>query len=146
MVNISPHVSYLEATHTSTGLPNTPTDVELAFMKDVAMACVEPMREHLGRAITINSFFRCDAVNKAVGGASNSQHKFGQAADVTAGSRAENKKLFEWAKANLKFDQLIGEDVNEEGYAWIHISFLRGKNRNEVLYMKKVNGKSTYYK
>lgn len=132
MENISEHISFSEAVNTSTGLPNIPTDKEIENMKRVAVVCFEPLRTWYGKPIKINSFFRCEAVNKAVGGSKTSQHRFGEAIDISAGSKEENKKLFDWCKANLKFDQLI----NEYDYKWVHISFKQGSNRNQTLAIK----------
>lgn len=136
MKNISAHISYDEATQSPTalrmGIENVPTTEELAFMSDVAESCFEPLREWYGKPIKINSFFRCDKLNTAVKGSKTSQHVKGQAIDMSAGSKEENKKLFDWCKANLKFDQLI----NEYDYSWVHISFNRGNNRNQTLVVK----------
>jgi hypothetical protein len=52
--------------------------------------------------------------------------------DISGGSKAENKKIFDWCKANLKYDQLI----NEYDYSWVHISFRKGNNRNQTLVIK----------
>lgn len=132
MENISEHISFSEATYTSKKLPNLPNDIQLANMKRVALVCFEPLRKWYGKPIKINSFFRSEAVNKAVGGAKNSQHLKGEAIDISAGSKEENKKLFDWCKANLKYDQLI----NEYDYSWVHISFTQGGNRNQTLAIK----------
>lgn len=131
-MNISEHITYDEAIHTSTGLPNVPTDAEIESMKSVAIACFEPTRLWYGKPIKVNSFFRCDNVNKKVGGSPTSQHKKGEAIDMSGGSKEENKKIFEWCKANLVFDQLI----NEYDYTWVHVSFKKGSNRNQVLTIK----------
>jgi len=136
MDKISNHITYEEATQSPTalrmGISNTPNATELANMKDVANSCFEPLREWYGKPLKINSFFRCDALNKVVKGSKTSQHVKGQAIDISAGSKEENKKLFDWCKANLKFDQLI----NEYDFTWIHISFCRGSNRNQTLVVK----------
>lgn len=136
MDNISKHISYLEATLSPTGqrkgIDNTPTSEQLANMKLVAEKCFEPLREWYGKPIKINSFFRCALLNKAVGGAKNSQHAKGQAIDMSAGTKQENKKLFDWCKANLTYDQII----NEFDYSWVHISFTNGKNRKQTLIVK----------
>jgi hypothetical protein len=52
--------------------------------------------------------------------------------DISAGSKEENKKLFDWCKANLIWDQLI----DEYDYTWVHISFRQGQNRNMVIKIK----------
>ena len=132
-MKISDHITYDEATISPTslrfGIQNTPTETQLVSMVDVAMACFEPLREWYGKPIKVNSFFRCTLLNEKVGGAPNSQHAKGEAIDMSAGSKEENKKLFDWCKANLKFDQLI----NEYDYSWVHISFCLGHNRNQTL-------------
>lgn len=130
---ISEHISIDEATQSPTALrlkiDNTPNETELAQMRAVAAVCFEPLRKWYGSPIKINSFFRCSELNQAVGGAKNSQHTKGEAIDISAGSKAENKKLYDWCKANLKFDQLI----NEYDYTWVHISYRAGDNRNQTL-------------
>lgn len=136
MENISKHITYDEATLSPTSIrlkiDNTPSPEQLIKMKEVAEACFEPLRAWYGKPIKVNSFFRCDALNKAVGGSTTSQHSKGEAIDMSAGSKVENKKLFDWCKANLKFDQLI----NEYDYSWVHISFRVGGNRNQTLVIK----------
>jgi len=130
MSNISDHISYREATRSNTalrhGIDNTPNEDQLKNMIIVAEACFEPLREWYGKPIRINSFFRSPILNKKIGGSKTSQHCKGQAIDMSAGSKEENKKLYDWCKANLRYDQLI----NEYDYSWVHISFDLGRNRN----------------
>ena len=131
MESISKHISYKEATHSNTairfGIENIPNKEQLENMQLVAKACFEPVREWYGKPIRINSFFRCDILNKKVKGSKTSQHVQGKAIDIDAGSVEENKKIHDWIKANVRFDQLIWE----YGGAWIHVSFDLGKNRNQ---------------
>ena len=52
------------------------------------------------------------------------------AADITAGSKAENKALFELVqKLRLPFTQLI----DEKGFQWIHISYERFNLKMQIL-------------
>ena len=136
MERISKHISFDEATKSITairrGIFNKPGEVELANMKLVAEKCFEPLREWYGKPIKINSFYRSKALNTAVGGSSRSQHISGEAIDIDAGSRDENKKLFDWLKENIEFDQVI----NEYDYSWVHISYRKNNNRNQVLIIK----------
>ena len=81
------------------------------------------MREWYGKPIIVNSGYRCEALNKAIGGAKSSQHMLGEAADITVGSKEENEKLFDYIKDNLEFDQLI----NESDFSWVHVSYREGR-------------------
>jgi hypothetical protein len=132
MENISKNISYKEATHSNTAkarkIDNTPSGDTIVRMKLVAERCFQPVREWYGKPININSFYRSPLLNQAIRGAKNSQHVKGEAIDISAGSSTENKKLFDWLKDNVEFDQLI----NEYGYRWIHISYKISDNRNMV--------------
>jgi len=136
MDNISKHITYLEATQSPTatklGINNNPDKAQLEAMKLVAEKCFEPLRVWYGKPIKVNSFFRSDLLNRAVKGAITSQHKKGEAIDIDAGSKEENKKLFEWIKANLVWDQVI----NEYDYSWVHVSYSKVKNRKQILVIK----------
>ena len=133
---ISDHISLEEATLSPTslrlGIKNIPNADELRAMVAVANSCFEPLRQWYNKPIKINSFFRNFELNKAVGGATNSQHSKGEAIDMSGGSKEENKRIFDWCKANLVFDQLI----NEYDYSWVHISFRLGNNRNQTIAIK----------
>lgn len=136
MNSISKHISYKEATQSTTALKNNisniPSEKELANMRLVAEKCFEPLREWYGKPIKINSFYRCKELNTKVGGSKTSQHVVGQAIDIDTDSREENIKLFNWCKDNLEFDQLI----NEYDYSWIHISYKESGNKNQILIIK----------
>ncbi len=133
---ISKHITLEEAINSPTALrlkiDNKPNDIVLESMKLVAEKCFEPLRVWYGKPIKVNSFYRSLNLNKAVGGSATSQHVKGEAIDLTGGSKEENKKIFDWCKVNLVFDQLI----NEYDYTWIHISYNKTKNRNQILIIK----------
>jgi hypothetical protein len=119
-----------EAKKTNTGLVNEPGPEQLKAMVFVANKVFEPLREWYGKPITINSFFRSTAVNRMVKGSASSQHVKGEAIDITGGNKTENKKLYDYIKANLDYDQLI----NEYDYTWVHVSYTaNGKNRKQQL-------------
>ena len=66
---------------------------------------LDSIRDAWGKPLHVNSGYRCPALNKAVGGKPTSQHLKGEAADITTGSKAENKKLFEMIKeSGLVYD------------------------------------------
>ena len=139
-MNVSDHITFEEATQSPTalrlGIKNIPNVIEIEAMKLVAEMCFEPLREWYGKPIKINSFFRCEALNSAVGGAKTSQHSKGEAIDMSAGSKEENKKLFDWCKENLMFDQLLWEYGDDSGPAWVHISYKKENNRNQIVIVK----------
>lgn len=97
-------------------------------------AVLDPLRLFYGKPIRVSSGYRCKEVNKAVGGVANSQHLKGEAADITTGSPMENKRLAKMiVELNMPFDQLI----DENNYAWVHISYRRvGDNRGQILRYK----------
>ena len=147
MSNISKHITLKEATYSATGeakkIDNSPTAEHLASMKLLAEKVFEPVREWYGKPIKINSFYRSKALNLAIPGSSlTSQHSKGEAMDMDTAS--DNKKIFEYIKNNLDFDQMIWEFGTTENPDWVHVSYKALGNRKQILRAKKVNGKSTY--
>lgn len=93
---------------------------------------LDPLRKSYGKPIIISSGYRCDALNKAVGGVPTSEHRLGMAADIvgTPNTKAENKKLFNLIQSlGLPFNQLI----DEKNFSWVHVSYREGDNRKQVL-------------
>ena len=136
MTMISKHITLQEATESATalrmGIKNVPNEVELEAMKYVAENLFEPIREWYDSPIKINSFFRCRELNKAVKGSLTSGHMLGNSIDISAGSKAENKKIFDFIKlSGLDYDQVIWEF----GGIWIHISLKKSGNRKQVLHI-----------
>lgn len=113
------------------GIDNTPSQEVIDNLTKLIEAVLDPLREWYGKPITVNSGYRCEALNKAVGGSKTSDHMTGRAADIDTGSKEENKKLFDYIKDNLEFDQLI----DEKNLAWVHVSFRENNNRKQVLYL-----------
>lgn len=128
-----------------------------ALMNCEALAdnVLDPVREKFGRPIRVNSFYRCQKHNKAVGGAPHSQHLCqgsSAAADVCTGEKTVNMQEFKTQNMEIarlivkngRFDQLILENVGENDLlpAWVHVSFNRKMNRGQIL--KKVVGKAGY--
>lgn len=110
------------------GIDNTPTEDVIANLTILVENVLDKARIGIGSPIIVNSGYRCEELNKAVGGKKNSQHKKGEAADITTGTFYGNMCLFNYIKDNLEFDQLI----DEKHYQWVHVSFRKGRNRQEV--------------
>ena len=144
--NISEHITYAEATASNKakqlGISNTPNERELKAMKLLAEAVFEPLRKWYGKPIQVTSFFRSAKINKAIGGSATSQHSLGQAIDIDTVS--DNRKLFDYIKDNLPFDQLIWENGDDNTPAWIHVSYSEVRNRKQILRATRNGGKTVY--
>jgi hypothetical protein len=132
MIDISKHITMHEATDSAFagvhGITNIPKVPQIMAMQHLAQTCFEPLRAHFGdKPIPITSFYRCHALNKAIGGAQGSQHVTGEAIDFKG-----TAEMFEWIRKNLPFDQLIWEFGGDQP-AWIHLSLTKGTNRYQVL-------------
>ena len=150
-MKISEHISYKEATRSVTalrlGIDNTPNEYQLQNMEIIAKNVFEPLRKAVGGAIKINSFFRCEDLNKAIGGSSRSQHCQGRAIDIDDNyGYMSNNDMYKYIKKNLDFDQLIFEFPDDNGNAsWIHVSYVDAdSNRKRCLKAIKENGKTKY--
>ena len=101
-------------------------------------AVLDPARERLGKAIRVNSGYRCPKHNLKVGGAVGSQHMKGEAADVVPGESGKVtgdslERLVRIIKELGEFDQMIVYPT------FVHVSYKRiGTNRHQVL--TKVSG------
>ena len=122
---------------------NQVTDAtHLQALKSLAKEVLQPIRDMHGGPVTVTSGYRQPALNKALGGSPTSQHPKGEAADITVGSPADNKDLFEQiARSDIPYDQLICEFGGE----WLHVSHrLHGLQRRQVLESHKVKGVTRY--
>lgn len=114
------------------GIENVPNSFQKANMENLINHLLDPIRQMWGKPIIVNSGFRCVKLNKAVGGAKNSEHMSGCAADITTGNKADNKKLFDMIRnSSLEWRQLI----DESGSSWIHISYNQSDNKKQVLHL-----------
>ncbi len=127
---------FASATAKAKGIDNTPNVQQMINLVYLAAYVLEPLRMAMDEPIKIGSGFRCQKLNKAVGGVYNSQHLKGQAADLCIdGDIAKGKRWFNYIKDHLPFDQLIWEH-NSNGTYWVHVSFVFpdfGKNRHQVI-------------
>lgn len=142
-VQLSPHfrLSELLASNTAKarGLDNDPSAEVLANLKKLCVEALEPIRAAVG-PLRINSGYRSDAVNKAVGGSTTSAHSFGLAADLhpPAGCKALMTQII---ACGVKLDQIIYERT------WVHVGLLHPSTktqRGQKLSMFVVGGRTTY--
>ena len=107
---------------------NMPDIRALDSMLELIYYVLQPLREIIKKPMKITSGFRNSEVNRLVGGARNSQHLTGQAADFTIDEMTPAAVIEIVKKSGIEFDQVINE-YNK----WTHISFNKGKNRKQVL-------------
>lgn len=137
------------ATATRLHINNSPTkQVESALIALVDNV-LDPLRDKWQHPIIVTSGYRSPNLNRAIGGASASQHCKGEAADIrtVSDSRDDNMKLLHCLlNSGIIFDQVIAENVDSLGRPdWIHVSFTKSRqNRMKRTTMKKVKGKTTY--
>ena len=150
MEKISEHVSYKEGVRSNTAtrlnIDNIPDSYQLSNMGILTDNIFEPLRKWVGGPIKINSFFRCENLNKAIGGSSRSQHCQGRAIDLddTFGHKT-NAEMFQYVKENLNYDQIIWEFGDDTNPDWVHVSYVSdNENRGRALRAVKENGKTVY--
>ena len=96
---------------------------------------LDPIREMWGKPLQVTSGYRCDKLNGKVRGSKTSRHKDGLAADLDAGTNADNRELAKMiATSGLRVDQLI----DEKGYARVHVGLTTKDRtpRQEILRTK----------
>lgn len=121
---------------------NTPSPEALNTLSLFCRAVLEPLRKLLNQPIHISSGFRCEALNIAVGGADNSQHTIGQAADIYVDGIATDT-LFEIIRTQdvFTYGQCICEHLH--GKNWVHVSF-GSRRENMIADHKDEHGKTVY--
>jgi len=123
---LSPHFRLGEFLNLSKYPDNKPTMQHVANLTYGCLMLLEPARQLVG-PILINSGFRSSRVNALVGGVRNSQHLFGQAADIRPKDPQQFQRLVDFLRASPYTDQLL------TGNGWLHISWNPfGKPRNYV--------------
>lgn len=102
-------------------------------IKSLVDNVLQPLRDIAGVPLKINSGYRCEELNAAVGGVSTSQHVKGEAADVAFPQPIELARMA--AENHLPFDQVIIYPT------FVHFSHkLKGEQRGQILYNKSYKG------
>jgi hypothetical protein len=148
-MNLSANFSLKELTKSDTatrlGIDNTPDDETIDNLKMLCEKVLQPVRDHFGKSVTVNSGFRSSETNQATGGSKSSDHVKGQAADIEIAGVA-NAELAQWIMDNLDYTQLILEfytqGVPDSG--WVHVSYDPNNLKKQELTAVKVAGKTQY--
>jgi zinc D-Ala-D-Ala carboxypeptidase len=148
-MNLSANFSLKELTKSDTatrlGLDNTPGEAEIESLRLLCEKVLQPVRDHFGKSVTVNSGFRSPETNQATGGSKTSDHCRGQAADIEIPGVA-NADLAQWIMDNCDYTQLILEfyTQGQPNSGWVHVSFDPDNLKMQELTAVKVAGKTQY--
>ncbi len=152
-MKLSKNLNLAEVTRSETAkrrkIDNAPTDEHIENLRILAANIFQPMRDHFGKPIYISSGYRSEALNKAIKGSKTSQHCKGEALDIdndNANNGVTNRDIYEFIRDNLKFDQLINEFPVKGNPSWVHVSYSKTQQRNQVLKAYKDSRNITRYK
>lgn len=137
-MQLTANFSLAELTVTGRNMPNVPNEAEVASLRSLAEMILQPLRDALGKPVRVNSAFRSEAVNRAVGGTATSQHRLGQAADIHVPGMTSVELAKKIVALGLPFDQVI-----EEFGSWVHVSY-GPRHRRQQLSAVKRSGKTVY--
>jgi len=123
------------------GIENVPDEEQTKRLFTLTEKVLQPIRDHFDVPVIVTGGFRNRLLNQEIGGANNSQHIKGEAADISIDDHTVNEAFEEIVKGNFEFDQIIWEFGN-----WVHVSYTtRRKNRNEILTAKENEAGQIYY-
>lgn len=117
-------------------IDNTPNKKETLKLTMLCKNILQPIRDKYGDVVYVSSGFRCEELNNLVGGSPNSQHKFGEAADIHTKSDTarDNKALFYLIKEMIESGEIhVGQLINEHNFNWIHISLPNINHHNQII-------------
>ena len=130
------------ATAKRLGIDNTPTSEEKEKLRRLAIEVLQPIRDAWRGVIVVNSGYRSEALNKAVGGVKTSQHRLGEAADIKPVKMTDGGKMYRMIqnmvnKGQLNVGQCIWEYGNSKNPQWIHVSLPRKNKENNQFFRVK---------
>lgn len=141
MMQLSEHFTLAEGIFSSTALrlelDNMPSEQVLENMKSTANR-MELVRKLLGAPLRVDSWYRSEELNAAVGGSEHSAHTQGWAVDFVCPDFGPPEQIVRAIdQARLLFDQCIQEGT------WVHLSFAPTM-RQEILTAHFNGGHATY--
>ena len=133
---ISEHFTMREmcysATASAKGWPNVCGPVEADNLRRLVSRVLQPLRNHLGQRLTVSSGYRTQRVNRYVGGANNSMHLSGCAADVRTPDWETCYKAAAYVCRELPFTECI---VSHRGLSiWLHLAYDPASSKRYVGY------------
>lgn len=148
-MNLTKNFTLSEMTKSETALrhdmDNSPDQTAISNLQALAAHVLQPVRDHYGMGVKVNSGFRHPDVNAKVGGSKTSDHCKGMAADIEIPG-VPNAELAEWIRSNIPFTQVILEfytqGVPDSG--WVHVSYDPINLKQQALTAVKQDGKTVY--
>lgn len=138
-MKLSEHFSLSEFEHSVTAIrcniDNSVPSELIPHLRNLCERVLEPLRQHVGEPVIISSGYRCQELNRRVGGASNSQHLTGEAADICVNNTPKLRQWYVWMAENLPYDQLILEKKGKK--YWIHVSCKLDPSENRQCIFRK---------
>lgn len=124
-VRLSEHFSLWEGVRSDTaareGIFNYPDPQALVYMTRVSWLLLEPLRAILGdKPLTVSSFYRCKALNEAIGGTKESAHGDGRAVDIPPQNGLTVEEILHLiTRSPIQYDKAIIEYGRRS--RWIHL-------------------------
>ena len=150
-MKLSEHFTLAELTKTSVMIENVPNEAQVNNLKRLCgwlerlrqrynLNIKEKIKNKNEEPIVINSGYRSSQVNKAVGGAANSNHLTGCAVDIHVNGM---EQLLRYAVILLDiadegredFDELLMER-NAKGNYWLHFAVRPEGNRRKIVFLR----------
>lgn len=110
------------------GIDNTPNIEQVDNLLNLIFYCLQPIRDKFG-PMKVTSGYRNPKVNFLAGGAANSNHLTGCAADIIP-LKATFRQVYDYVVQKLDYDECFIE-TNNKGAKWLHIAFRKGNNRKK---------------
>lgn len=102
-------------------IDNTPSAEILRNLEYGVQMVLDPLRRIHQKPIVITSGYRCERLNKAVGGVANSWHTKGNAADIHIIDKKEAREIFDILKTLPSVDTVLFEHSRQS--QWIHVQW-----------------------
>ena len=123
-------------------IDNTPDFEHVDNLNELVETILDPLRAAYGMPIRVTSGFRCEKLNRAVGGVASSAHLTGRACDLQVSGSFTKFRDFvvNWfTKTGTKFDQILLEQDKRTGECWIHIGQYNnaGQQRGQIKVIEK---------
>jgi len=135
-LRLSEHFALREFVRSATAITlkidNNPPDEAVERLRQLCQHLLEPLRMRFG-VLRVTSGYRSRELNRAVGGAKNSQHLRGEAADIHVTRSEVAYKMIDYISQHLDFDQALLEHKRRTGARWLHLSYKAdGTNRRQI--------------